>query len=268
MDYKERRYLSRVAEMIQEVYGIQVPEAKMLALSSKTERLMRRHKIGSIQELYEQVSAHDHSPLYQEFLDVVTTHKTDFFRESNHFAFLIRNIGKIMNLPAVKENLEVRVWSAACSTGEEPYTLYMVLREHLPPDIRLRILATDISPGSLRVGMRGIYSHDAARAIEAPYRTRYFNKLDHHHVAVAEEMRESISFRQFNLLDPFPFKGKFEIVFCRNVMIYFSKELQAQIVRKMYDVVDNNGYFFIGLSEGLQMMKQDFRFVEPSVYQK
>lgn len=269
MRLKSPDHLVQFAGFIEANFGVTVPLAKQAALSSKLHRLMARNHVDSLETLYDIINEQSDTKLYQEFVDVVTTHKTDFFRERDHFDFIINTMKTmIRENQQIRDNREIRVWSAACSTGEEPYTLAMVLSECVPPEYRIKILATDLSIGSLRIASKGIYLNDNVSTMGTYYRNKYFNKLDHHHYQASETLRDLITFRSFNLLDQYPFKGTFDIIFCRNVMIYFNLETQETILEKMHAVTELNGYFVIGMSEGLLTKKQKFTYVRPSVYKK
>jgi len=183
-------------------------------------------------------------------------------------------------LPALLENKKkkrdkkIRIWSAGCSTGEEPYTLSMVLSEHIrtPEDMDIKILATDLSTRVLKKAMQGLYLKDRIKGISPQMLSTYFKKGEgglKDYYQVQDHLRKMIVFRRLNLTDEiFPFKGQFDFIFCRNVMIYFDKQTQSKLVSKFHKHLSPDGHLFIGHSESLTGTNNKFRYVQPTVYQK
>jgi chemotaxis protein methyltransferase CheR len=206
----------------------------------------------------------------QEFFNEITTNTTDFFRENEHFKFIKEDINNIMaEIPRIKRDREIRVWSAPCSSGEEPVTLAIVLKECLPPDIRIKILATDISEKVLVKAQRGIYSESECKGLSRQHLTTYFSKTTDGFYAVDPNLKNVITYRHFNFTDEFKFiKRNFDIIFCRNVMIYMDNPTQEKLVNKFYDVLIPNGLFFIGHSESLLNKKHSFKHVRTAVFKK
>ena len=260
------RHIQLFSQLLKDKYGIHVPREKADMLNRKLQKLMTGSNITSYDELYELINS---SSLHlTKFLDEVTTHTTNFFREIGHFEYITREIGRILDRnKRIREHGEIRVWSAACSTGEEPYTLAMVLKESLPEEIAIKILATDISRKVVVTAVKGAYAPEIENDVSQIYLQKYFSKADGLY-QVADDLKSLIKFRVFNLIDPFPFKKDFDIVFCRNVMIYFESQAQEQLVQRMYDVIASGGLFFIGHSEGLVSKEHRFTFLQPSVYLK
>lgn len=253
-------------QFIHKNFGIYFSDAKNEILRNKLTKLMLRHDIKSFQDYY-CLLQDKNSPYYlTDFINEITVHKTNFFREKNHFEFIKTKIKAITEInPSIIENNEIRAWSAACSTGEEAYTLAIVLKECLP-ETNIKILATDISSQVLLKAKAGIYMIEKGE-IERYYINKYFTiKEGLYHVT--DDIRDLITFRQFNLMETFPFKKSFDIIFCRNVLIYFDLETQQQLIDKMYQVLAQGGLMFLGHSEALINKRHNFKYLQPTIYMK
>lgn len=209
-------------------------------------------------------------------LDAISTNKTDFFRENDHFLYLAEEI--LPEITALKHRQgrpRLRIWSAACSSGEEPYSLAITLLEHLdrPDRWNAKILATDINTEMLARAKAGAYSEGVAASIPLGLRQRYFQKekdaKGRRCFVATPALRRLVTVRRLNLMEPrFPFQGKFDVIFCRNVMIYFDKATQADLVRRFHDVLEPHGYLFIGHSESLLGTEAPFRYTKPTIYRR
>ncbi len=202
-----------------------------------------------------------------EMIDVLTTNLTFFFREPDHFDFLKTEV-----LDKLTHSSKLRIWSAGCSTGEEPYTLAIMLREHIP-HVELMdalILATDISTKVLAKAKAGKYEGTTFRNTSKTIIQKYFHPLPDKAglYQVGPELSRLIRFRHLNLMGPWPFTGKFDVIFCRNVMIYFDKPTQQELVARYYESLRPGGYFMVGHSESLSGIKHSFKYVKPSIYIK
>jgi len=268
----EPRYLDLFCEYLYKNMGIFIEPSKKNLLAQKLSKLMFDAGFQNAGEYYHAIVAPPITEKQKEFknkfLDTVTVHKTNFFRENNHFEFLQRTILNIIaESSSVKFTNELRVWSSACSTGEEAYTLAMLFKEILPPGIKAKILATDISPDSVRKAMTGVYKFGPEDNITNYYINKYFTK-NANDWSINDEIKNSVTFRLFNLMEPFPFKNPFDIIFCRNVMIYFDKEVQERLVNNFYKAIAPKGFLFIGHSESLIQLKHPFTYFEPTIYKK
>lgn len=268
----ESRYLDLFCEYLYKNLGIYIEDSKKNLLAQKLSKLMCDGGIQNAGEYYHFIASPPISErqkaLKDKFIDTVTIHKTNFFRENNHFEFLQRNIAGIIDKsPSVKYSNELRVWSSACSTGEEAYTLSMLLKEILPVSIKAKILATDISPDSIRKAMAGFYKFGPEDNITNYYINKYFTKTGNEWV-ISNEIKNHVTFRLFNLMEPFPFKNPFDVIFCRNVMIYFDRDVQEKLVGNFYNSLTKNGFLFIGHSESLIQIKHQFNYYEPTIYLK
>lgn len=202
-------------------------------------------------------------------INKLTTNHTYFMREVEHF-----NYFKSTVLPKIIQNSkdkDMRIWSAGCSSGEEPYTLQMIIQDVLGSQRSgwdTKLLATDISQRALMLAKNGIYSNESITEIPDTWKRNYFKKIDATSFQVADSVRNEVIFRTLNLMNDFKFKRKFQVIFCRNVMIYFDKETKEKLVNKFYDVTEPGGYLFIGHSESINKEATKFKYVMPAVYQK
>lgn len=268
----EARYLDLFCEYIFKNMGIYIEDNKKILLSQKLVKLMNEDGISNAGEYYHFIVSppisEKQKALKNKFIDTITVHKTNWFRENNHFEFIKRNIGEILQeSKTVKATKELRVWSSACSTGEEAYTLAMLFKEILPPDIKVKILATDISPQSIQSALAGVYKFGPEDNITNYYISKYF-KQEANTWQITDEIKSYVTFRLFNLMDHFPFKNPFDIIFCRNVMIYFNRDVQERLVNNFYDALGDKGLLFIGHSESLIQIKHHFKYYEPTIYKK
>jgi chemotaxis protein methyltransferase CheR len=252
--------------LIYENLGIYQTKAELL--QGKLNKLIRKYNLSSFEEYYRILTTGANQQYWREFVDEITIHKSSFFRENNHFEFIRSQLRMILsNNPRIMKNNEIKVWSAGCATGEEPYTLGMVLKEWLPEEIAIRILATDISSHTLAVAQSGSFSANIKKDMDPYYLVRYFTHAGANYEIVSG-IKKNITFRLFNLMDPFPFEDTFDIIFCRNVMIYFDINIQQELVRKFYDYLTPGGLMFIGHSESLLNKQQDFQYIQPTIYLK
>ncbi len=255
-------------EFIYDRFGITIGENKKHMLELKLNKLCGKNNITSCKEYFHLLSTSKDENYIIEFLNEVTINKTDFFRENHHFEFLTNKMSIIMNKNnRINITKEIRVWSSACSSGEEAYTIAMVLNEIMPPDIRIRILATDISYNVLQKAIQGEYPLTIKNQITPYFIQKYFKRI-HDKFVIVDEIKEKIKFRAFNLKENFPFKGKFDIIFCRNVMIYFDAVMQEKLIHKFYHYTEKGGYLFIGHSESLSYIKHSYKYIEPTIYRK
>ncbi len=262
--------------LIYDASGIFLTPAKKELLKSRLMKRLRQKSLDSFKEYYDYVTQRDTTgEELVNMLDCISTNLTEFFREAAHFQFLSEKaIPALLENKRKKHEKRVRVWSAGCSTGEEPYSISMVLAEQVQPRCEwdVKILATDISTRVLKKAMEGVYTKDQLRSVSLQLINSYFNKrIDnnkgYYHIDTC--LKNMIAFRRLNLTDEtFPFKGQFDFIFCRNVMIYFDKQTQSELISKFYKHLAPDGYLFIGHSESLAGTNNKFRYVQPTVYQK
>jgi len=202
-------------------------------------------------------------------LDALTTNKTSFFRENQHFDYLRREVLP----PLVGSSSPLRIWSAGCSTGEEPYTLALLLHEEVPnlKQRNARILATDISTRVLAKAREGVYDEAVVRDIPPHLLGKHFTCVRTsapRAFRVSGELQSLIRFARLNLMEPWPMRGPFDVIFCRNVMIYFDRPTQQRLVQRYWELLRPGGHLFVGHSESLTPLEHRFRYVQPAVYVK
>ncbi len=230
---------------------------------------MRRHGVDSYDLFYELLTKGSDPKYWNDFVDEVTVHQSSFFREKKHFEYIRSQLRSIFETNRrITRNNEIKIWSAGCSTGEEPYTLAMILKEWLPPGISIKILATDVSSRTLAAAQTGNYRLNGIKKEMDPYYvTTYFNRTEEIY-EIKPILKEMITFRLFNLMDAFSFKDTFDMIFCRNVMIYFDLEVQQNLINKFYEILIPGGLLFIGHSETLINKRHSFQYVQPAIYLK
>jgi chemotaxis methyl-accepting protein methylase len=262
------------AAIVEREFGIRLPaekkallESRLLTLFRRPEVLMYFHDAASFLRFIHQ----DKTGMGIRMLsEAITTHHTFFMREKEHFVcFRDRTIPWLEK--AAGKQRDLRVWCAACSTGEEAYTLAMLLADHFAlkgSGWEKTLLATDLSQEVLQKAASGIYPASAVETLPTAWQHIYFHHRAGKYEAV-ETLRRAILFRQFNLMTPvFPFQHPFQVIFCRNVMIYFDYATRRELVRKFYDALVPGGWLFIGQSENITKDMAAFRYIEPSVYRK
>lgn len=202
------------------------------------------------------------------FINLITNSTTSFFREEHHFDYLRDKL--IPDLISKKN--KIRIWSAGCSTGQEAYSIAMVLCEKIPniAQFDIKILATDINSDVLTTAEFGIYHHDAIKKLSIQRQKRWFKLLLNHDkcVEVSEQLKSLVTFNHLNLMDPWPMRGLFDIIFCRNVLIYFKQNIGQNIVTRFHQILEPNGTLFLGHSETLYDLRKNYQNVGKTIYQK
>lgn len=264
----------RLSRVIYDHCGITLKAEKMELVRARLAKRLRATGVSTYQQYIDTVLSNHDSEEFVKLIDAISTNLTSFFRESQHFDFLAQtHLPKVVRTNSGTRRL--RGWSAGCSSGEEPYTIAMVLNETLPSlgasgwDVKL--LATDISTQVLDRARTGIYDEERARTIPAAFRGKYFEprkKDGETYIAAKPELRNLIVFNRLNLMEAWPFTGPFDFIFCRNVMIYFDKPTQERLVQRYYDMLAPGGVLFTGHSESLTGISHKFAFVQPTIYRK
>nr|CRH07019.1 Chemotaxis protein methyltransferase [Candidatus Magnetococcus massalia] len=266
---------SKLASVIQAQLGIQMPASKRTMLSARIQKRLRILNIPTIHDYVEWViDPQKAGQEYVNFLDIVTTNKTDFFREPVHFDYLTQQI-----FPAAVERgsgvrRPFKLWSAGCSSGEEPYTLAIVAKEFersLGRPFQLQILATDISSRVLKKAKNGVYEMERISPISQELRKRYLLRHKDPQKSLCRmgpELRQMIRFDRLNFMDEsFNIREPMDVIFCRNVMIYFDRETQQRLVQQFCRHLQPGGYIFIGHSESLNGLNVPVEQVAPTIYQ-
>lgn len=257
----------KLTNYIQTNYGINLSKKKHL-IEGRLNKLIEEKGFKNY-EAYMNFAFTNKDEL-SEMINALTTNHTYFMREPEHFNYFKESL-----LPYFEKNLEekdLRIWSAASSTGEEAYTLAMIISDYFgakKPLWDTKILATDISQKVLSIGKRGIYSAESVEKLPDHWKKNYFTKLNNDFYEIVPKIKNEVIFAQYNLMNEvLPFKKKFHIIFCRNVMIYFEKSTKDTLVQKLYNHTESSGYLLIGLSENVDYSKTSYHFIKPSIFRK
>ncbi len=255
-----------IRSMMYAQVGIVLQDNKRALVEARVNKRLRALGIDSYDGYLEYLGGPEGGAELIQLIDAISTNVTHFFRENEHFDFTAEVVGQWL----AEGRRKLRFWSAACSTGEEPYSLAMTLRSVKGfAQADAKILATDISTRVLKMAAEGRYDSSVVAKIPAPMRKGAFRSLSDGREEVTVDLKRLMMFRRMNLnKTPYPIKGVFDIIFCRNVMIYFDRDLRARIVGEAHRLLQPGGYLIIGHAETLIGMESRFEFVMPSVYRK
>lgn len=247
--------------------GIVLSDQKREMLYSRLSRRLRTLGMNSFAK-YRDLLVEPQSEELDHFVNAITTNLTSFFREIHHFNFLKKTVFPEIQKAHRSQN-KVRIWSAGCSTGEEPYSLAIVLSESFPNmGWDIKILATDLDSNVLDHGRRGIYDFERIKDLDKQLVKRWFSRESPQKVQVKPGLQQIIRFNRLNLLGSWPMKHKFDVIFCRNVLIYFNRETQATLFKRYADMLKPQGYLMIGHSESIPKDFQLFKSIGKTIYQK
>jgi len=262
----------KISHFVYGLCGIHLHERKKELVKARLRKRLREEKFKSFSQYYRYVTTEQGADELICMIDSLSTNLTGFFREADHFHLLREIIPEVVKMSRRSCIPKLRIWSAGCSTGEEPYTIAMTLRELFNNgQVDIKIVASDISARVLNTAVKGIYPEDKVNGISPDLIRKYFQVGQgdwRGHYRVKKEIHEIIDFMRFNLMHELIENDPFDIIFCRNVMIYFDKPTQGKMVRKFYGYLKEGGYLFIGRSESLTGLNHQFKYIEPSVYQK
>lgn len=268
--------LKRISNFIGKTVGIQLPDAKRILVEGRLRKRLRILEFDDFKSYLDYtLNSADGELEKLQLIDVITTNKTDFYREADHFDYLVNSaIDNVEDNRKKASRRELNFWSAGCSTGEEAYTLSIELNEVAArkDNIAFNILATDISHSCLSKASRGVYTERQIRPIPIELRKKYLlrsSRAGEALVQMGPELRHRITFKRLNLMaDNFSLPDKMDVIFCRNVMIYFNNQLREELVAKFERNLFNGGYLFVGHSESLNGIKTTLKQVAPMIYQK
>lgn len=265
---------NKLSSFIYNESGIKMPPVKRIMLQSRLQKRLKELKMSSFKDYCNYIFSKD--GLNNEIihmLDVVSTNKTDFYREPVHFDFLSSTIlPEFVN--ASKSQRNIKIWSAGCSSGEEPYTIAIVVSEFLEkyPNFDFSILGTDISTLILQKAINAIYKDERVEGIPLDIKRKYFLKSkdrENPSVKMGAMLRSKVKFERLNFMDSsYSIYDTFDIVFCRNVLIYFDRETQEKVINKICTKLNPGGYFFLGHSESIMNMNLPLRQIKPTIFQK
>jgi len=259
----------RLTEYLRENYGINLIKKRTL-IESRLNNHMQRNGFDNYTDYLNYAVEDKSGREMSNIINILTTNYSYFMREWEHFRYFKEEL-----LPEVMPKVvgrDLRTWSAGCSSGQEPYTMAMLISDYLGGNKAgwdTKVLATDISLKALSVGKEGIYSDESLNGVPAGWKYSYFEKASNIDWRVKDSLKKEVIFRRFNLMDEhFPFKKKFHVIFCRNVMIYFNEQTKQTLIEKFYNSLENGGYLFIGQSESINRNENSFKYVMPSIYKK
>lgn len=268
---KDENGFKLLSEKLIELTGIHLAlnNKNTTLMASRLIRIIEENDIKSYRDLYQRICKESY--LQRVFIHSMTTNTTQFFRENAHFDFFRSYINEYLIEKSIKHDYEFRIWCSASSTGQEPYSILMTLLESIgnKRQFQIKFLATDIDEEVLTKASMGIYSALELKGVPEPYLFKYFNKISSNaevRYQFKTEYRNLIRFAQLNLLDAFPFKHQFDIVFCRNVLIYFQQEVSKKVISKMIGKIKKNGLLFLGHSEAGLARFENIESVSAAVY--
>ncbi len=264
---------NRIKNLIHSKVGINLSTQKRSLVVGRLQKELMKNGFSSFEEYYNAVITDKTGIALVTLVDRISTNHTYFYREPDHFSFFSNTV-----LPDIRDNhaesamKKLRIWSAGCSSGEEPYTLAMMISEflHSSPDAwDVGILATDISVSAIKNAEAGVYSAENVGLLPETLQQKYFVNRSTNRFMVNDTIKKMVLFKRLNLIrEQFPFRGKFQAIFCRNVMIYFDAETRSNLVSKFSQYLEPQGFLFIGHSESLGRNNDYFEYVQPAVYRK
>jgi chemotaxis protein methyltransferase CheR len=262
-----------IADLVTSAFGINLPESKRTLVRGRLHKLIIDGGFASFQEYYNAVVADRSGARLLECVDRISTNHTSFLRERAHFDFLTETIlPELVAGPAATDPQRIAIWCAGCSSGEEPYSVAMTIRDALGThfgDYEVRILGTDISLTALREALEAVYTIEHTKDLPASWLLRYFDQVGPGLRRVRGSIRQNVLFKRLNLMRPiYPFKRQFDLILCRNVMIYFDRMRRKDLVEKFHRHLRPGGHLLIGHSETLGRENHLFRALAPSVYRK
>ena len=260
----------RISTFVKQRYGIDLSQKKVI-VNGRLENYLKRKGMKNFHEFMDAVENDKSGNEERMLVNYLTTNHTYFMREFEHFDFFK---GVVLPWLKMKEsrNKDLRIWCGAASTGEEPYMIAMVLADFFGLERNqwdTKVLATDISTKVLQQAMNGVYSAEQLKNVPDQWKRHFFKAINGgSQYQATEELKKEVIFRQFNLMDPFPFKRKMHTIFLRNVMIYFDEKTKRELLQKVYNALEPGGYLFIGTTETLDRSSTPFKIIQPSIFRK
>ncbi len=264
-----------VSGLVYDTFGIKLTDQKRSLVAGRLTKRVRQLGLSSFREYFARLRDDATGAELSELINRVTTNHSFFYREREHFDVLSRDIlPPLLAAAAGGRGTPIRIWSAGCAAGEEPYTIAMLLKDAMAKRpggaaVDAAVLATDVSLSALLEAQAGVYAESRLRELPKAYRSAYLEPAGPDSWSVSPAVRSLVLLKRFNLMrEPYPFKSRFDVVFCRNVMIYFDAPSRAKLVDSIYRVVKPGGWFFIGHSESLQRDDCPFSYVRPATYRR
>lgn len=258
----------RLVDFMKKKYGINL-EKKRHIISGRLSTPIASMGFSGFSDYVDHILTTNNNDDIDFLINKLTTNYTFFMREKAHFEFFKDNI--LPELEKKRKNKVLSIWSAGCSTGQEAYTLSMLMKEHFgnrASEWDTRILATDISQRVLTEARNGIYPEESLKELPASWKNKYFSKTKDGSFAIKPIIKDNVIYKTFNLMDPIDFKLKFDVIFCRNVMIYFNQETKDRLTNRFYDSTVPGGYLLVGHSESITRSTSQYKYIMPAVYRK
>ncbi|MGI6561655.1 MAG: CheR family methyltransferase [Clostridia bacterium] len=259
-----------LSEYIRKNFGIHLKKEKKGLLIGRLQNILIKNNIPNFSKYYEYLLSDKTGEAASVLANRITTNHTYFMREAAHMDYMKDHV--LPYLKSTVEERDIRIWSAGCSTGEEPYTLAMVIDEFFGSDKLFwdtKILATDISDEVLNKAKKGIYGIEELKELPLGWKLNYFEPVGRDRFEIKPFLKDEVIFRKFNLMEErFFFKKPFHVIFCKNVMIYFEEQTAKKLVDKFFHWLEPGGYLFVGLSESLKRASSSLKYMEPGVYRK
>lgn len=261
----------KLLTFVQKNYGIDLSKKKQL-IQSRLQSTLYAEGYANFSQYVEHITKTNNRDDIEHLLNKLTTNYTYFLREAEHFEFFRDTILPYL-IATKKGKKSLNIWSAGCSSGEEPYTISMFIKEFLGSQASLwdtRVLATDISMDVMRAAQKGEYAAESLKNLPEAWKKRYFRKSpsDPTKVLVSDELKRNVIYRPFNLMDPIKFKTSFDVIFCRNVMIYFDQPTKDALVSRFFHATVPGGYLLIGHSESVNRAATNYSYIMPATYRK
>lgn len=261
-----------IKDLVREHTGIMLSDAKRTMVYSRLAKRLRAVRSPDFKSYIKMVLESDGEGEYVNFVNAITTNLTSFFREKHHFDYLARTLIPFW-MESRQSEKRIRIWSAGCSTGEEPYSIAMTLLDNFPQISQwdIKILATDLDTNVVAKASNGVYTDDRIEGLDSKSIKKWFRRGKGEQqgmVRVSPQLQDLITFKQLNLLDAWPFKGGFDIIFCRNVVIYFNKDTQKILADRYANVLKEDGTLFLGHSESLFKVSDRFKLIGNTVYNR
>lgn len=272
MDITDRQF-KRISDLIYNRAGIHLTDGKKNLVVGRLTKILQQMNMATFDEYLDYVDNDKSNKSLSILINKITTNHTYFWREKGHFDYFVESVlPEIVKKKRERHENDLRIWCAGCSFGDEAYTLMMLMMEFFGSEYShwsAGLLATDISTDALTTAVQGLYPPERLRDLPQHLLRKYFQKTNDGFYQVADSVRKEIIFRRFNFMrEVFPFKKPFDVIFCRNVMIYFDKPTRDTLVRKFAQNTVKDGYLFIGHSESIGRSDETYQYVKPAVYRK
>jgi chemotaxis protein methyltransferase CheR len=261
----------KIRDFIKTKFGISLSDEKKTLVHSRLRSTLQELSMTSFSEYFDYLLKDKSGEAINRFVNKITTNHTFFMRETDHFDYFREEVLPYLEQKYTSQR-DIRLWCGACSSGEESVTLQILMQEFFKKskgaDWDTQMLATDISAQVLDRAVAGIYVTEALENLPKAWQNEYFQKLDDKFSKVKDGVHKKIMYRRLNFMDNYPFKKKFHVIFCRNVMIYFDNATRDAVVKRFYEYTEPGGYLFIGHSESVSNSGTGFQYVKPAVYRK